>query len=75
VGAALVLGLALMLGTALGEALTLGLALMLGTALGEALTLGLALVVGLVVTCPFTCDTISISFNVCRAKANFILSV
>lgn len=60
-----------MLGTAVGEALTLGTALVLGLILGIALVVGLA-VVG---TCPFTFDTISISFNVWRAKANFILSV
>ena len=45
----------------------------LGLALVDGLILGLALVVGVAVS-PFTCDTISISFNVCRAKANFILS-
>lgn len=47
----------------------------LGLALVDGLILGIALVVGLSVGCPFTFDTTSISFNVCRAKANFILSV
>lgn len=61
------------LGLSLGidDGTELGLALVLGLILGLALVVGLAVVV----TCPFTFDTISISFNVCRAKANFILTV